>query len=292
MIHTPVMLQEVLDLLNLHPGMRVLDATIGAGGHAKRILERIQPQGFLIGMDQDKEILEVARDSLGTSDRVRLFCENFRNAGRLLQRERIQPLDACLLDLGVSSYQLEKRERGFSFQTDGKLDMRMDTASSLTAFELVNRLPEREMADLLHRLGQERYARRIASSIVRARHRQPIQTTGQLAELIGRAVPYRGGSRVHPATRTFQAFRMAVNQELEALEEALPQMAALLKTGGRICVISFHSLEDRAVKFFFRRLVTEKQMNWITKKPLTPSPAERLKNPRSRSAKLRVAEKC
>lgn len=292
MIHTPVMLQEVLDLLNLHPGMRVLDATIGAGGHAKRILERIQPQGFLIGMDQDKEILEVARDSLGTSDQVRLFCENFRNAGRLLQRERIQPLDACLLDLGVSSYQLEKRERGFSFQTDGKLDMRMDTASSITAFELVNRLPEREMADLLHRLGQERYARRIASSIVRARHRQPIQTTGQLAELIGRAVPYRGGSRVHPATRTFQAFRMAVNQELEALEEALPQMAALLKTGGRICVISFHSLEDRTVKIFVRRLVTEKQMKWITKKPLTPSPAERLKNPRSRSAKLRVAEKC
>ena len=291
-IHEPVMLKEVLEFLSLRPGMRVLDGTIGAGGHAKEILRKIGPEGVYVGIDQDPTILEIARENLGETSGLYLAHENFRHANRVLQRLGIDLVDACLLDLGVSSHQLETAERGFSFQRDALLDMRMDPSAAVSAFDLVNHLSEWEIVSILQRLGEERHARRIARFLVQARQKGPIQTTQQLAVIVNRAVPHQGWSRLHPATRTFQAFRMAVNRELESLEEALPAIVKLLKPGGRICVLSFHSLEDRAVKLFFRRLAVEQQLKLVVKKPLTPNPVEVQQNPRSRSAKLRVAEKC
>lgn len=291
-VHQPVMLQEVLEFLNLRAGMQVLDGTVGAGGHAKEILRRIGPEGVYVGVDQDPEILEIARTYLGETSGLHLAHENFRHADRVLQQFGIGAVDACLLDLGVSSYQLETAERGFSFQEEGLLDMRMDPTTAVSAFDLVNHLSEWEIVSILHRLGQERYARRIAHFLIQIRQKEPIRTTKQLANIVERAIPYHGWSRTHPATRTFQAFRMTVNRELESLEEALPGMIRFLKPGGRICVLSFHSLEDRVVKLFFRRLAAEQQLKLVTKKPLTPSPVEVHQNPRSRSAKLRVAEKC
>ena len=291
-IHEPVMLKEVLEFLSLRPGMRVLDGTIGAGGHAKEILRKIGPEGVYVGIDQDPTILEIARENLGETSGLCLSHENFRHANRVLQRLGIDLVDACLLDLGVSSHQLETAERGFSFQRDALLDMRMDPSAAVSAFDLVNHLSEWEIVSILQRLGEERHARRIARFLVQARQKGPIQTTQQLAVIVNRAVPHQGWSRLHPATRTFQAFRMAVNRELESLEEALPAIVKLLKPGGRICVLSFHSLEDRAVKLFFRRLAVEQQLKLVVKKPLTPNPVEVQQNPRSRSAKLRVAEKC
>lgn len=286
------MLKEVIEFLNLRPGMRVLDGTVGAGGHAKEILQRIGPEGVLIGIDQDPEILEIARSNLGETSGLHLAHENFRHADRVLQQFGIGALDACLLDLGVSSYQLETAERGFSFQKEGVLDMRMNPAAAVSAFDLVNHLSEWEIVLMLQRLGQERYAKRIAHFLIQARQKEPIRTTQQLAGIVERAVPHHGWSRIHPATRTFQSFRMTVNRELESLEDALPRIVKLLKPGGRVCVLSFHSLEDRAVKLFFRRLSTEQQLKLVSKKPLTPNPVEIHQNPRSRSAKLRVAEKC
>lgn len=291
-IHNPVMLKEVLEFLNLRSSMRVLDATVGAGGHAEEILRKIGPEGVLIGIDQDPEILEIARSNLGETSGLHLVHENFRYADRVLQQFGVGAVDACLLDLGVSSYQLETAERGFSFQKEGLLDMRMDPTAAVSAFDLVNHLSEWEIVLMLHRLGQERYAKRIARFLIQARQKAPIHTTQQLAAIVTRAVPYQGWSRIHPATRTFQAFRMTVNRELESLEDALPGIIKLLKPGGRICVLSFHSLEDRVVKLFFRRLSAEQQLKLVSKKPLTPSPVEIHQNPRSRSAKLRVAEKC
>jgi 16S rRNA (cytosine1402-N4)-methyltransferase len=291
-IHNPVMLKEVLEFLNLRPGMRVLDGTVGAGGHAKEILRKIGPEGVLIGIDQDPEILEIARSNLGETSGLHLVHENFRHADRTLQQFGIGAVDACLLDLGVSSYQLETAERGFSFQKEGLLDMRMDPTAVVSAFDLVNHLSEWEIVLMLQRLGQERYAKRIARFLIQARQKVPIRTTQQLAGIVDRAVPRHGFCRIHPATRTFQALRMTVNRELESLEDALPGIVKLLKPGGRICVLSFHSLEDRAVKLFFRRLSAEQQLKLVSKKPLTPSPVEIHQNPRSRSAKLRVAEKC
>ncbi len=291
-IHEPVLLQEVVEFLQLRPGMRVLDGTVGAGGHAKEILHKIGPGGVLIGVDQDPNILEIARTHLGETSGLHLVHENFRHADRVLQQLGIGAVDACLLDLGVSSYQLETAERGFSFQYDAPLDMRMDPTATVSAFDLVNHLSEWEIVSILQRLGQERYAKRIADSLMQSRQKEPIRTTQQLASIVERAIPYHGWSRIHPATRTFQAFRMAVNRELESLEEALPRIVKFLKPGGRICVLSFHSLEDRVVKLFFRRLAAEQQLRLVTKKPLAPSPVEIHQNPRSRSAKLRVAEKC
>ncbi|MBI1976693.1 MAG: 16S rRNA (cytosine(1402)-N(4))-methyltransferase RsmH [Candidatus Omnitrophica bacterium] len=290
--HEPVMLKEVLEFLNLRPGMRVLDGTVGAGGHAKEILRRIGPEGVYVGIDQDPNILEIARENLGEASGLYLVHENFLRADRALQRIGMDTLDACLLDLGVSSHQLETAERGFSFQKEGLLDMRMDPTAAVSAFDLVNHLSEWEIVSILQRLGQERYARRIAHLLVQTRQKEPVRTTRQLAGIVERAIPHHGWNRIHPATRTFQAFRMAVNRELESLEEALPGIVRFLKPGGRICVISFHSLEDRVVKLFFRRLAAEGQLKLTIKKPLAPSPAEVHGNPRARSAKLRVAEKC
>ncbi len=291
-VHEPVMLKEVVEFLQLRPGMRVLDGTVGAGGHAKEILQKIGPEGVFVGIDQDPNILEITRENLGETSGLHLVHENFCHADRVLQQLGIEAVDACLLDLGVSSFQLEAAERGFSFQQEGLLDMRMDPTATVSAFDLVNHLSEWEIVSILHRLGQERYARRIAHFLIQTRQKEPIRTTKQLANIVERAIPYHGWSRIHPATRTFQAFRMTVNRELESLEEALPGIIRVLKPGGRICVLSFHSLEDRVVKLFFRRLAAEQQLKLVTKKPFTPSPVEIHQNPRSRSAKLRAAEKC
>lgn len=293
--HTPVMVKEVLDYLNLAAGKIIVDATIGTGGHSQAILERIQPHGKLIGIDRDKESLEVARK------RLEKFCPdshfvygNFSEIGTILKNLKLKKIDGILFDLGVSSFQLEDLNRGFSFQHEGPLDMRLDKNSYISAYDLVNNLNEDEISTLIWNFGQERWHNRIAHLLVKEREKRPIATTLELANIVTRAVPYRyryRHYRIHPATRTFQAVRIAVNRELENLETAISQAIKFLAQGARICVISFHSLEDRVVKLSFRKAAAEKVLNIITPKPLTTTEAEIKENPSSRSAKLRVAER-
>ncbi len=284
------MTYEVLDYLDAAPGKDIVDCTVGGGGHARAILERIAPYGRLIGIDADEEALGIARSNLEDfKDRVRLIHGNFRDIDSILSKQDLGVVDGVIYDLGISSFQLEKEERGFSIKLDGPLDMRMDGGLRLNAGYLVNKLRRDELADILRSFGEERYAGRIAKAIVANR---PTVTTRRLAEIVSRAVPvgYRHG-RIHPATRTFQALRIAVNGELEALSSSLDKVFDHLKTGGRICVISFHSLEDRIVKNRFRDQAKKNIVKIITKKPLVPKAEEVLSNPRSRSAKLRVAER-
>lgn len=289
--HVPVMVREVVEFLNCRPGRVILDGTVGMGGHARAILPEILPGGFYLGIDIDDTVLPLARRNLKLFEKnIALEQENFARLKDLADRHHLDYLDGVLFDLGVSSRQLNDPARGFSFQRDGPLDMRMDRCQKVTAFDLVNRLPAGELADIIYRYGDERWARRISRRLVEYRKQSRISTTGELAALIARAVPGRG--RIHPATRTFQALRIYLNRELQSLEEALPAALKLLKPGGRICVIAFHSLEDRIVKHEFRRWEKEKgEIKILTKKPLVPSREEIRRNPRSRSAKLRVAEK-
>ena len=305
--HTPVMLREVLDLLRCHSGGIYVDATVGTGGHAAAILEGCQPDGLLIGIDRDRESLEKASKRLTAyAGNFRLFHDNFKNLPLIINNLALGPVDGILVDLGVSSYQLLTPERGFTFQIDAYLDMRMDRSQQGTAADLLNRLPESELADLLYRYGEERFSRRIAAAVVRERARKPITRTSQLVEIISSLLPSRGPQRIHLATRTFQALRIAVNQELEGLEKFLTEAFAYLKAGGRMVVIAFHSLEDRIVKRAFRmlagRCVCEapselcscpKQVvgGILTPRPMTPSPEELAANPRSRSARLRAMER-
>lgn len=312
--HTPVLLAEVLDALQPRPGGIFIDSTLGGGGHALAILQRSQPGGRLLGIDADPVALQAARDrfeSLGTDiappDSYTLLHGHFDAIGVLARTHGFDKADGIMFDLGVSSYQLDTPERGFSFNVDGPLDMRLDPTQEPTAADLVAELGEQELADVIYRYGEERYARRIARRIVERRRQRPITTTGDLAALIAQAVPGRkspqtGGRRgqIHPATRTFQALRIAVNRELERLEIALPQAVELLNPGGRLAVISFHSLEDRIVKLFFRAEsgyggseAPDKpvRLHITTRKPIEPGEAEVRANPRSRSAKLRVAER-
>lgn len=291
--HEPVMLQEVIHLLKLQNGMVVVDATIGTGGHALEIINHIAPDGVLIGIDRDKESLMVAKERLQAYGTQCTFVQdNFYNIDKILPSLSIGSVDAVLLDLGISSYQLDNAIRGFSFVNEGPLDMRMDRESSVSAFDLINNLSPEELAALLWRFGQERYSRRIASMIARHRKDEAIDTTTQLSRLVAKAV-YRAKtkSRIHPATRTFQALRIAVNRELESLELFLDKIAPFINTHGRICVIAFHSLEDRIVKVKFRDLAKTKHFRLIEKKPFTPTFQESKSNPRSRSAKLRILEK-
>lgn len=291
--HEPVMLQEVIHLLKLQNGMVVVDATIGTGGHALEIINHIAPDGALIGIDRDKESLMVAKERLQAYGTQCTFVQdNFYNIDKILPSLSIGSVDAVLLDLGISSYQLDNAIRGFSFVNEGPLDMRMDRESSVSAFDLINNLSPEELAALLWRFGQERYSRRIASMIARHRKDEAIDTTTQLSRLVAKAV-YRAKtkSRIHPATRTFQALRIAVNRELESLELFLDKIAPFINTHGRICVIAFHSLEDRIVKVKFRDLAKTKHFRLIEKKPFTPTFQESKSNPRSRSAKLRILEK-
>jgi len=291
--HDPVLCDEVMTALRPHPGGTYVDGTVGAAGHAKRVLELSSPDGRLLGIDLDKESLELAEQVLSIySGRVGLYPASFSRLGEIAQQHGFAPADGVLLDLGLSSMQLASAERGFSFQLDGPLDMRFDRGSDVTAADLVNTWRADELADILYRFGEERQSRRIARAIVEAR---PLQTTIELAELVARTIGRRG--RIHPATRTFQALRIAVNDELKELELGLAQAVSILAPGGRLAVIAFHSLEDRIVKRYFqqRSRASEVQdgplLHLVTRHPIQPTWAEQQRNPRSRSAKLRVAER-
>jgi 16S rRNA (cytosine1402-N4)-methyltransferase len=305
--HTPVMRDEVLAHLLTDPGGTYIDCTVGGGGHALAIASRLGPGGRLIGLDQDGEAVAAAAKALDGLPAVTLVQTNFKNFADVLRRMGVPEVQGVLFDLGVSSPQLDRGERGFSYQADAPLDMRMDPSSGRTARELVNELTAAELARIIYTFGEERWARRVAEFIVNRRRMAPIETTGDLVAVIKAAIPAvarRAGP--HPAKRTFQALRIAVNNELENLELGLDSAIQALTAGGRVCVISFHSLEDRLVKTVFQERARGCQcppelpvcvcnrrpsMKIITKKPVLPAEAEVERNPRARSAKLRVAEK-
>lgn len=286
------MLKEVISSLNLKPGDVVLDATIGGGGHAREILKGIIPGGRLIGLDQDPAAAQMAKETLKDFTNFKLINDNFRNLDRILSKENVKSLDAALFDVGVSSFQLDDKSRGFSLKIDAPLDMRMDAGQELSAYDIVNRYKEKELADIIYKFGDERFSVKIARDIARERRIKPIETTKELAEIVHKAIGfgYKGG-RIDTATRTFQAIRIAVNDELGALEEGLKKAVSWLNVGGRIAVISFHSLEDRIAKNMFRGYSDLGIVKIITKKPVRPQDEETLNNPRSRSGRLRVAER-
>lgn len=289
-LHYPVMQREALEFLNVRADGNYIDATVGAGGHSEKILRVLQGgQGRLLAIDRDLQALEIVRKRLGGHGGKLILMEgNFAEIRALHAASGLPPVDGILADLGLSSMQLEDAGRGFSFSLPGPLDMRMG-GGELTAAEIVNRTPERELADLIFKFGEERHSRRIARAIVKAR---PIRSTTELAQVVMRAIPSRAGlHQLHPATRTFMALRLAVNRELENLQEFLGGFTDVLATGGRSVVISFHSLEDRLVKHTFLGLQRAEQMRVLTRHVVRPTPEEIRENPRSRSAKLRAAEK-
>lgn len=286
-IHVPVLVEEVLEYLGNTEGV-FLDCTVGLGGHAEAILNNCD-RSFVVGLDVDEDALSIARERLArfiNEGRLKLFKSSYVEVRKILNQLGINRVDAILMDLGVSSMQLEKAERGFSFNRDGPLDMRMDKEQTLTAYEVVNSWDEEALSRIIFEYGEEkRYSRRIAKYIVQSR---PIETTKQLVEVLAKAIPNKYGRKRHFATKVFQAIRIAVNNELDNLKRFLSDVPDLLNTGGRIGVISFHSLEDRIVKEFFKK---ESRLKQLTKKPITPKESEIELNPRSRSAKLRVAER-
>lgn len=285
--HIPVMLEEVLKALKIKSEGIYVDATIGPGGHAEGILQNADGC-TVIGIDRDDKALEIARERL-KGYKVHLVRDRFSNIRTVVRSLGYEEVDGILLDLGVSALHLKAEGRGFSFLKDESLDMRMDQRQGFTAMEVVNSYSEEELASVIYQYGEERFSRRIASAIVNARKKKPIGSCKELAQIIEKAVGRRG--RIHPATRTFQALRIEVNKELEELSTAIDAGSRLLKKGGRFCVLSYHSLEDRIVKNAFRKLANEGLFNIITKKPLIPNRQERDINPSSRSAKLRAAEK-
>jgi len=288
-LHRPVLLKETLEFLNVRPDGIYIDATLGTGGHAEEILKVLQ-QGKLLGIDRDPAALAVARQRLESFGEKLIVLEgNFAEIDALHAASGLPPADGLLADLGLSSLQLEDAARGFSFSMPGPLDMRMDPHTRTSAGELVNRRPERDLAELIFKLGEERHSRRIARAIVKAR---PIRTTTELAQVVTRAIPSRAGlHQIHPATRTFMALRVAVNRELENLETFLRKALEVLTPGGRVVVLSFHSLEDRLVKRAFQSWQREGRARILTRKVVRPGEAELRGNPRARSAKLRAAEK-
>lgn len=294
-LHVPVMVREVLDSFNCGPGKVYLDCTVGLGGHAEAILSASEPDGRVVGIDRDALALRLAGETLSCfRSRVTLFRGDYRQMENILASLETPRVDGVLFDLGVSSLQLSDPQRGFSFRIDGPLDMRMDPSSGQTASDLVNHLPEKSLTEMIFKNGEERWARRIAAGIVRSRVTETIRTTQQLSGIISRSVPPKSRfGRLHPATRTFQALRIAVNEELEGLSEALRAAMRLVRSGGRICVIAFHSLEDRIVKRTFLQVGKDlsSPFSVLTRRPVRPTEEEILDNPRSRSAKLRVLEK-
>lgn len=307
--HTPVLLEEVIEYLNPKPGQILVDGTLGGAGHSKVLLSRIIPGGRLIGLDRDLDALQAAHEVLSPFGvkNFTLIHSNFARMDQVLQEIAVEKVDGILLDLGVSSYQLDNAQRGFSYQHDAPLDMRMDRSQSFTAQDLVNNADQEELSKIIWKYGEERWSKRIAQFIVKERDHKVINTTGELVEVIKKAIP--SGARregPHPAKRTFQALRIAVNGELEILQNAFEKAVDCLGTGGRLAVITFHSLEDRITKKTFQGLakgcicpkdlptcVCNQQplVRIITNKPLGPGEEELEKNPRSRSAKLRVVEK-
>lgn len=306
--HVPVMVNEVVELLRPAPGNVIVDCTVGGGGHASALLPRIVPGGRLIGIDRDPRTLATARDRLAPfGDAVTLVHGNFGDLGVILAGLDLGGVDAVLFDLGVSSFQLDEPERGFTYRTDAPLDMRMDPGSPTSAAEIVNTWPAQELARILREFGEERWAGRIAAAIVRAREKAPLSTTGELAAVVKDAIPAAARrSGPHPARRTFQALRIAVNAELDALQQGLAAAIDALLPGGRVAVISFHSLEDRIVKRTFAELAAgcrcppelpecrcgrQARLRVLTRKPVTPTHDEVAANPRARSARLRAAER-
>ncbi|MCR4706227.1 MAG: 16S rRNA (cytosine(1402)-N(4))-methyltransferase RsmH [Lachnospiraceae bacterium] len=306
--HTSVLLEETIDNLNIRPDGIYVDGTLGGGGHSFHIAEKLSAGGRLVGIDQDDEAIEAAtKRLLPYEDHVTIVRSNYRNVKKVLTDLQIDAIDGMMLDLGVSSYQLDNPERGFSYMVDTALDMRMDRRQSLTAGDIVNSFSQQELFRIIRDYGEDKFAQNIAKHIVSAREKAPIETTGQLNAIIDAAIPIKmkktGG---HPSKKTFQAIRIACNKELEVLEDTIDTMIDLLKPGGRLCIITFHSLEDRIVKNAFRRnenpcicppefpvcvcgKVSKGRV--ITKKPILPSDEEMEENARSKSAKLRVFER-
>jgi len=292
--HESVMLNEVLEYLSLPKKRNVIDATLGLGGHTKAILENMPKNAKVIGFDADYEHIKVAKRKLRKfKDQVVFVHNNFLYLEDELKKTRVRAVDAVLYDLGLASPHVDIDDRGFSFQKDGPLDMRFNQKEGLTAADVVNDYSEKELLRIFKEYGEEKRSRRIAQEIRKARKSKPFKTTKQLADFIEKIVGRKG--KIHPATRVFQALRIEVNKELDVLRESLKQAVSLVKPGGRIVVISYHSLEDRIVKYFFRDLArgaeTKPVLKLITKKPIAPTNEEIMQNPRSRSAKLRVAEK-
>ena len=292
-VHIPVLLDECLDALNLKEGGYYVDGTLGGGGHSAEILKRIGPRGRLLSLDRDPVAVDATRERLETlanEHQVELLCQdaNYADLPEILDQLEVNSVVGILLDLGLSSDQLEARERGFSYNSDGALDLRFNQLEGEPASRLVNRLGEKHLADLIYQFGEERFSRRVARNICKARHGNPIETAAQLAEIVRRSVPRSKGHSIDPATRTFQALRIAVNEELKWLTVAMRRLPARLSPGGRLAVISFHSLEDRIVKEAFNESLI---LTKITKRPVQADESELHSNPRSRSAKLRVAER-
>jgi len=295
-MHKSVLLQEVIEIFNPQPGQKYIDATINGGGHAKAILERIRPEGKLLGIDLDCDLISELKEEKNES--LQLACGNFADIVKISKEYNFEKVNGILLDLGFSSYHIEKSGRGFSFMRDEPLDMRYRTAVSgngskiKTALEILNNEDEREIGRILREYGEERFAARIAKVIVEQRKIKPITSTFQLVEVVERSTPrwYHRRS-IHPATKTFQALRIAVNRELKNLEKALEDSINILAGHGKIIVISFHSLEDRLVKNFFKEKEKEQKLKILAKKPIRPTPLEIKINPRSRRAKLRTALK-
>ncbi len=285
-IHVPVLADEILEWLDPQPGAVILDGTLGGGGHTEMLARRVMPGGKIVSMDRDEAAVLAAKRRLRDLP-VECVHGNYRDAPEILRYLDIGPLDGVLLDLGLSSDQLADAERGFSFDSTGPLDLRFDTSTGDPAWRLVERLSEKHLADLIYAYGEERLSRRIARRIVARRQEQPIRTAAELARVVRSCMP-KHGQRIDPATRTFQALRIAVNEELAALESALRRLPELLRPGGRMAVISFHSLEDRPVKESFR---DDPRLTPLTKKPIRAGDEELARNPRSRSAKLRIAER-
>jgi 16S rRNA (cytosine1402-N4)-methyltransferase len=290
LLHEPVMVADVLEQLEPSRGGTFVDCTVGLGGHARALLEAGASR--LIGLDRDLEALRLAREALVPyGDRAELVHSDYRAMTEVLDSRGIGSVQGVLADLGVSSLQLDAANRGFSFRRDEPLDMRMDTSSGSTAAEAVATADEQTLADVIYEFGEERHARRVARAIVAARQSAPIETTGRLADVVRRAVPRKGYTRIDPATRTFQAIRIWVNHELDGLDTFLGAAVERLERGGRIVVITFHSLEDRIVKHTLRALQAAGRVTIRTKRPMVPEEAEIDRNPRARSAKLRSAER-
>jgi 16S rRNA (cytosine1402-N4)-methyltransferase len=286
--HLPVLRAKVLEMLNIRQNGIYVDATTGLGGHAEAILREIGSDGRLIGIDRDDEALLSAKKKLSDL-RVTLMQGNFSDMATMICANGITAVDGILFDLGLSSMQLKSPGRGFSFASDAPLDMRMDRSQKISARDIVNRYPENQLERIFREFGEERFARKIAKAIIQWREKKPIETCAELSKIVEKIYGMRG--KIHPATKTFQALRIAVNQELDQLTKGLHASLQLLKQGGRLCVISYHSLEDRIVKHFIADNAKKGLLRIIVKKPITPAPEELSMNPSSRSAKLRVAEK-